>query len=83
LPATRRLHVNVLQHVTGHLEQSLDAGERRELHAAIDDFQRGRAPLVVPLALLRHHVRRHDLAGLAAQTYLAPAPAELLLRNHV
>ena len=41
------------------------------------------APLVVPIALVRHHVRRHGVTYLADQTYLAPHPKELMLRNHV
>jgi uncharacterized protein YbgA (DUF1722 family) len=38
---------------------------------------------VVPLALLRHHVRRLDVAYLRDQLYLDPHPKELMLRNHV
>jgi uncharacterized protein YbgA (DUF1722 family) len=34
----------------------------------------------VPLTLLRHHVRRHGVEWLAAQTYLDPDPRELMLR---
>jgi uncharacterized protein YbgA (DUF1722 family) len=40
-------------------------------------------PLVVPLTLFRHHVRRHGVEYLAGQVYLDPDPAELQLRNHV
>ena len=39
-------------------------------------------PLVVPLTLLRHHVRLHQVAYLAGQVYLQPHPKELMLRNH-
>jgi uncharacterized protein YbgA (DUF1722 family) len=35
------------------------------------------------MTLLRHHVRVHGVAYLAAQLYLAPHPKELMLRNHV
>jgi len=40
-------------------------------------------PLVVPLTLLRHHVKRLEVAYLAGQVDLAPHPRELMLRNHV
>ena len=40
-------------------------------------------PLVVPLTLIRHWVRRFDIAYLKGQTYLEPHPGELMLRNHV
>ena len=43
----------------------------------------GHVPLVVPLTLLRHHVRRQEIEYLAGQSYLAPHPKELMLRNHV
>jgi uncharacterized protein YbgA (DUF1722 family) len=40
-------------------------------------------PLVVPVTLLRHHVRRLEVSTLLGQTYLEPHPKELMLRNHV
>ena len=56
---------------------------RTSLIRAIADYRRGLVPLVVPLTLLRHYVRRFDVAYLAGQTYLQPHPQELMLRNHV
>jgi uncharacterized protein YbgA (DUF1722 family) len=38
---------------------------------------------VVPLTLIRHHVRRLAIAYLREQVYLSPHPKELMLRNHV
>ncbi|MBM3778921.1 MAG: DUF523 and DUF1722 domain-containing protein [Actinobacteria bacterium] len=81
--ATRRRHTNVLQHVAGYFKTTLDSADRRELHGAIDDYRRGLVPLVVPITLIRHYVRRHDVAYLEGQTYLEPHPKELMLRNHV
>lgn len=49
----------------------------------IERYQLGWVPLVVPVALLRHHVRREAIEYLADQVYLEPHPAELMLRNHV
>ena len=49
----------------------------------IADYRRGLVPLVVPLTLLGHHVRRQDVSYLAEQVYLSPHPKELMLRNHV
>ena len=40
-------------------------------------------PLIVPLTLFKHHVRRHKVEYLADQVYLDPHPKELMLRNHV
>ena len=81
--ATPRRHTNVLMHMTGHLKKLLDAESKQELLACIDEYRRGLVPLVVPLTLLRHYVRLHDVAYLAGQTYLEPHPRELMLRNRV
>jgi hypothetical protein len=40
-------------------------------------------PLIVPLTLFAHHLRRHNVSYLAGQVYLRPHPAELMLRNDV
>jgi uncharacterized protein YbgA (DUF1722 family)/uncharacterized protein YbbK (DUF523 family) len=83
VPATRGRHVNVLQHMLGYFRDVLPAAERRELEETVNDFRRGLVPLVVPLTLFRHHVRKHEVSYLAGQAYLDPDPKELMLRNHV
>jgi uncharacterized protein YbgA (DUF1722 family)/uncharacterized protein YbbK (DUF523 family) len=81
--ATPKRHTNVLQHMVGYFKNTLDVASRAELLATIEDYRRGLVPLVVPVTLLRHHVRVHDVQYLAGQVYLAPHPKELMLRNHV
>ncbi len=81
--ATRGRHVNVLQHMAGYLYEGLDKLSRDELHQAIADYRAGIVPLIVPITLVRHHVRRLKIAYLAGQVYLEPHPKELMLRNHV
>jgi uncharacterized protein YbgA (DUF1722 family)/uncharacterized protein YbbK (DUF523 family) len=81
--STPRRHTNVLQHMAGYFKDVLDSDSKAELAASIDDYRRGLVPLVVPLTLIRHHVRAHDVTYLAGQAYLAPHPKELMLRNHV
>jgi uncharacterized protein YbgA (DUF1722 family) len=68
--------------MAGYFSQQLDAASRQELHATIDDYHRGLVPLVVPITLIRHHVRVLNVGYLADQLYLAPHPKELMLRNH-
>jgi uncharacterized protein YbgA (DUF1722 family)/uncharacterized protein YbbK (DUF523 family) len=80
VPATRGRHVNVLQHMAGYFDAA-DDGSRRELAATIADYGRGLVPLVVPLTLIAHHVRRHDVRYLLDQVHLQPHPTELMLRN--
>jgi len=81
--ATPKRHTNMLHHMVGYFKETLDASSRAELLASIEDYRLGLVPLVVPITLLRHHVRVHDVRYLEEQIYLAPHPKELMLRNHV
>jgi uncharacterized protein YbgA (DUF1722 family)/uncharacterized protein YbbK (DUF523 family) len=81
--ATPSRHTNVLQHMLGYLRGPLDDAERAELVQLIDDYRAGLVPLVVPLTLLRHYVRKFQIEYLQGQVYLEPHPKELMLRNHV
>jgi len=81
--ATTRRHTNVLQHMAGYFKDRLDDGSRRELESAIEDYRRELVPLIVPITLVRHHVRTLGIEYLAGQLYLEPHPKELMLRNHV
>lgn len=81
--ATPRRQANVLQHMLGYLKKTLDPESRAELLALIQDYAGGLVPLVVPLTLFAHHIRRVGVPYLADQVYLRPHPGELMLRNHV
>jgi uncharacterized protein YbgA (DUF1722 family)/uncharacterized protein YbbK (DUF523 family) len=81
--ATPGRNRNVLEHMLGHFRDQLDGDARADLARAIDDYHRGLVPLVVPLALIGHYVRRLDVDYLRGQVYLEPHPKELMLRNHV
>ena len=83
LIATPRRHTNVLQHMVGYFKKTLDAASRAELLGSIEDYRLGHVPLIVPITLVRHHVRVHRVAYLEGQIYLAPHPKELKLRNGV
>jgi uncharacterized protein YbgA (DUF1722 family)/uncharacterized protein YbbK (DUF523 family) len=77
-------HANVLQHVMGFLKDRLSREDKAELLATIEDYRRELVPLIVPLTLLQHHLRRHPVPDwVHQQVYLNPYPKELLLRNHV
>jgi uncharacterized protein YbgA (DUF1722 family) len=81
--ATPKRHANVLQHIAGYFSDDLDAASRAELQETIEDHRNGLVPLVVPITLVRHHVRRLGVEYLHGQVYLDPHPKELALRNHV
>jgi uncharacterized protein YbgA (DUF1722 family)/uncharacterized protein YbbK (DUF523 family) len=81
--ATARRNTNVLLHILGYFKKLLDTGARAELLGLIEDYRRGLVPLIVPITLIRHHVRLHSVGYLADQVYLDPHPKEMMLRNHV
>jgi uncharacterized protein YbgA (DUF1722 family) len=83
LLATRKKHANVLQHMAGYFKKQLSASERQELLEVIGQYRAGMVPLVVPLTLIRHYVRKYEEPYLGRQYYLNPHPIELMLRNHV
>lgn len=82
-PAPRRKHTNVLQHLAGYFKKQLDEKDKQELHTTIEDYQQGLLPLVVPMTLIRHYVKKFDIQYLQDQVYLNPHPKELMLLNHV
>jgi uncharacterized protein YbgA (DUF1722 family)/uncharacterized protein YbbK (DUF523 family) len=83
LPATVKKNTNVLMHIMGYFKKMLTAGEKEELLETIDRYHDHYLPLIVPVTLLNHYVRRFDERYLQGQTYLEPHPWELMLRNHV
>jgi uncharacterized protein YbgA (DUF1722 family)/uncharacterized protein YbbK (DUF523 family) len=77
-------HTNVLQHLMGFLKDALSRDDKAELLGLIEDYRQGLVPLIVPLTLLQHHLRRHPVPDwVHQQVYLGPYPKELMLRNHV
>jgi uncharacterized protein YbgA (DUF1722 family)/uncharacterized protein YbbK (DUF523 family) len=79
--ATRRTHTNVLQHLTGYLKRAISREDKQEMQHLISQYHQGIVPLVVPLTLLKHHLRQHPDPYLAQQVYLQPHPENLSLRN--
>ena len=57
--------------------------DQQELLEAIESFHNGHVPLIVPVTLINHYVRKYDQPYLKDQYYLNPHPIELQLRNHV
>ncbi|MBP1709901.1 MAG: hypothetical protein H6Q49_103 [Deltaproteobacteria bacterium] len=83
LKTTPKKNVNVLQHMMGYFREQLSADEKKELLEIIDHYQKGLLPLIVPVTLIGHYVRKYDQPYLIQQVYLNPHPLELQLRNHV
>jgi len=80
--ATVGKNANVLMHALGYFKEDLSAGEKGEMLEVIEDYRREFVPLVVPVTLLRHYVRKYEQPYLKEQAFLNPHPIELKLRNH-
>lgn len=83
LKTSPKKHVNVLMHMMGYFREKLSADEKRELLELFERYAQGHLPLIVPLTLIGHYVRKYDESYLKEQVYLNPHPLELQLRNHV
>jgi uncharacterized protein YbgA (DUF1722 family)/uncharacterized protein YbbK (DUF523 family) len=83
LKSSPKKNANVLQHMMGYFREQLSADEKRELLEVIEAYRKGYTPLIVPITLIQHYVRKYDQPYLKEQIYLNPHPLELQLRNHV
>lgn len=81
--ATPKKCADVLSHMMGYFRKMTSTAEKQEMIEVIDQYRRRLVPLVVPVTLIRHYVRKYDVAYLARQVFLNPHPVELMLRNHV
>ncbi|MDI6763175.1 MAG: DUF523 and DUF1722 domain-containing protein [Thermodesulfobacteriota bacterium] len=83
LKTTPKKNANVLQHMMGYFKEQLSADEKQELLEVIDHYRQEYIPLIIPITLIQHYVRKYDQPYLKQQVYLNPHPLELQLRNHV
>ena len=83
LKTTVKKNVNVLQHLMGFFKQQLTSDEKQELLEIFDQYRNELVPLVVPITLINHYVRKYNQPYLKLQTFLNPHPVELKLRTHV
>lgn len=82
LKPTIKKHVNVLMHMMGYFKKLISADEKQELLSVINQFHECIVPLIVPITLLNHYIRKFNEPYLNKQYYLNPHPLELKLRNH-
>ncbi len=79
---TRKKNINVLQHMMGYFKNDLTADEKQEILEILDHYRNNSVPLIVPITLMNHYIRKYDQPYLKEQYYLHPHPIELQLRNH-
>jgi len=83
LKTTVKKHINVMTHMLGHFKQQLSGDEKQEMLEIIDRYRDGHIPLIVPVTLFNHFVRKYGNAYLGQQYYLNPHPVELWLRTYL
>jgi len=84
--ATPKQHTNVLMHIMGFFKEDLDRDDKGELLEVIEAYRKELVPLIVPMTLIQHHLRRHPndyISAQCAQYYINPHPRELMLRNRI
>jgi uncharacterized protein YbgA (DUF1722 family)/uncharacterized protein YbbK (DUF523 family) len=82
MKSTVKKNLNVLEHILGYFKNQLSADEKQEMLELFDRYRNEFLPLIVPVTLLNHYVRKIDEPYLKQQVYLNPHPVALKLRNH-
>lgn len=82
LKPTVKKHVNVLMHMMGYFKKLISSDEKQEILEVIESYKNYNVPLIVPITLMNHYVRKFQDSYLEKQYYLKPHPTELKLRNH-
>ncbi len=83
IKTTRKKNTDVLMHAMGYFRKTISPDEKLELLESIENYRNELVPLVVPLTLVRHYVRKYGQPYLGGQLYLNPHPLEVMMRNHV
>jgi len=81
IKATKKNHVNTLQHIQGYLKKHISAKHKQEMVEVIEQYRLGFLPLIVPITLLKHHFNDHPNDYINESFYLKPHPSELMLLN--
>ncbi|BDQ33166.1 YbgA family protein [Pseudodesulfovibrio portus] len=82
LKPTIKKNVDVLMHVMGYFKKVLSRDEKQECLEIIENYRNNLIPLIVPVTLMNHFVRKYGIEYLREQYYLNPHPMDLKLRNH-
>jgi len=71
LRSTPRKNLKVLRRLFGYLRGRINVEQERDLLRTFEDYSAGMLPLIVPLALLRHHLRCVGESWAPEQSYLS------------
>ena len=67
LKTTPKKNANVLYHLLGYFKKDLSADEKQELLDIIEHYRLGDLPLIVPITLINHYVRKYEQPYLQEQ----------------
>ena len=82
MKSTLKKNLNVLEHILGYFKNQLSSDEKQEMLELFDRYRNEIVPLIVPVTLLNHYVRKIGEPYLKQLVYLNPHPIALKLRNH-
>ena len=88
MPGIEKINIGVsscllLLHCLGYFKKELTTDEKAEMLDIIESYRKGYVPLIVPITMINHYVRKYSEAYLSRQHYLNPYPLELMLRNYL
>jgi uncharacterized protein YbgA (DUF1722 family) len=73
LRTTVKKNSNVLYHLMGYFKNDLSADEKQELMEIFDQYRAGHIPLIVPVTLINHYVRKYQQPDLPeSPSYRSP-----------
>jgi len=77
-PARRTAMINVLMHALGYFSQQLGSKEKAFFLDTLTQFQEGRVPLSVPVAVIKSWIARFGQPYLESQYFFKPYPEPLV-----
>ena len=80
---TAKKHSDAMMHIFGFLKKILSPAQKEDLLENFTKYRNEVVPLIVPITLLNHYIKIHNVPYIIDQYYLQPHPADLSLRNHV
>jgi uncharacterized protein YbgA (DUF1722 family) len=72
--STKKKNADVLYHMLGFFKTQLSKDEKLDLIETIEDYRNELTPLIVPVTLIKRHIRKHKIDYLSDQVYLNPHP---------
>jgi uncharacterized protein YbgA (DUF1722 family)/uncharacterized protein YbbK (DUF523 family) len=80
---TIKQHIDVLYHLLGFFKTHISAEEKKEFIDLVEQYRNGQIPIIVPLTMIKHYLKKYPIDWLGSQTYLDPYPPELKLRSYL